>query len=104
MQAIIEIQGQQFQVSEKDRITVQRFPGDAGKDIAIDRVLCLIDGEKIQLGKPVVEGASVQAKVRKHFRGDKIRVLRYKSKVNHHVVRGHRQDLTEIEILGISTK
>ena len=58
----------------------------------------VIDGDKATFGTPVVEGASVEAKVAKNGKGKKIIVFKYKPKKNYKRKQGHRQPYTKIEI------
>ena len=55
------------------------------------------DGD-IKIGKPVVEGAQVTAKVVEHGKGEKILVFKYKAKSNYRKRQGHRQPYTKVEI------
>jgi large subunit ribosomal protein L21 len=102
MQAVIELQGQQFLVSSNDKIIVNRISQNVGDEFTVERVLCLLDGEKVTLGKPYLTSARIKAKILNHPRGKKIRVLKYKPKDNYHVSSGHRQDLTEVQIIQIA--
>jgi len=102
MQAIIEVQGQQFTVKPQDKIIVHRLPDETKPEFQVDRVLCVWEGDKIELGKPLLDKATVKVKLLKHLRGPKIDVLKYKSKVNYHKKQGHRQELSELEILSVT--
>jgi len=102
MFAVVDIAGHQFKVSEKDVIRVNKLETKEGDKYIAEKVLLLSDGGKsIQLGKPFVSGAKVEAKVLSHGRGDKIRVFKMKAKKRYSVTQGHRQDYTELEITGI---
>ena len=59
-------------------------------------------GEKIALGTPLVAGASVTAKVVSHGRGDKVHIFKMRRRKHYRKSQGHRQNYTEIEILGIA--
>ena len=68
------------------------------KELTLDALL-VIDGDKIKVGTPTVKGSSVKAKVvEAEVKGDKLRVIRYKSKKRVHKETGHRQKYTKIEI------
>ena len=98
MYAIVEIAGQQFKVEKERKVYVQRLPQDEGADVTFERVL-LIDNEgDISVGAPVVEGASVTAKVLKHLKGDKVIVFKKKRRKGYRKKNGHRQYLTQIQI------
>ncbi|HNT29982.1 MAG TPA: 50S ribosomal protein L21 [bacterium] len=97
MKAVFVAQGKQIIAEAGDLLTIDRLPETEGS-IQFSEVLAVIDGEKVTVGTPHVENASVQATVVKQTRGKKIRVLKYKNKINYHVVKGHRQDQTVVKI------
>lgn len=97
--AVVVSGGKQYRVAPGDRILVDRLAAEPGSEVVLDRVLLLDDGDDVKIGTPLVEGASLTARVVAHRRGPKIDVLRYKSKKRVRVHRGARADLTAIEIL-----
>lgn len=100
--AIIETGGKQYRVKVGDRIRVERIHADAGTDISLDRVLLLGGNGSTQIGAPLVKGAAVSAHVEAHPRGEKIHVFKYKPKKRYRRKIGHRQELTELTITGIT--
>ncbi len=67
--------------------------------MTFDHVLLTGDGEEnVQVGVPVVDGASVKAEVLRHGRGDKIIVFKRKRRKGYRKKQGHRQNFTEIRI------
>jgi len=66
--------------------------------VELDRVLCIADGDKVTLGTPTIEGAKVIATSQGEEKGDKVAVLKYKSKVRYSVKTGHRQLSTRLAI------
>ncbi|ATA77701.1 50S ribosomal protein L21 [Capnocytophaga canimorsus] len=101
MYAIVEIAGQQFKVAKDQKVFVHRLQIEEGKNISFGNVLLLDDNGAITLGAPAIEGASVEAKVLKHLKGDKVIVFRKKRRKGFKVKNGHRQYLTEILIESI---
>jgi large subunit ribosomal protein L21 len=98
--AVVKIGGQQFIVTEKETLLVDLLP-DGTKELTLDALL-VIDGDKVSVGTPTVKGAVVTAKVVDDLvKGDKIRVIRYKSKKRVHKENGHRQKYSRIEITSI---
>ena len=98
--AVVKIGGKQFIVAEKETLLVDLLP-DGTKELTLDALL-VIDGDKIQVGKPTVKGIKVTAKVIEDLiKGDKIRVIRYKAKKRVHKENGHRQKYSKIEITSI---
>ena len=104
MYAIVEIAGQQFKVAKDQKVYVYRLQGDEGSSVSFDKVYLLDDGTQVTLGAPAITGASVEAKVVKHFKGDKVIVFKKKRRKGYRVKNGHRQSLTEILIQSISAK
>ena len=104
MYAIVEIAGQQFKVAKDQKVYVHRLQGDEGSSVSFDKVYLLDDGTKVTLGAPAITGASVEAKVVKHLKGDKVIVFKKKRRKGYRVKNGHRQSLTEILIQSISAK
>ena len=104
MYAIVEIAGQQFKVAKDQRVYVHRLAQEEGSNVSFDQVYLLDDGKNITLGAPAITGASVEAKVVKHLKGDKVIVFKKKRRKGYRVKNGHRQALTEILIEGVSAK
>lgn len=101
MYAVVKTGGKQYRVAKDDKILVERIEGEAGASIQLDNVMMLVDGEKVQIGAPLVEGASVAAEVVEQTRGPKIIIFRRKRRKNHRRTQGHRQDLTLLKITDI---
>ena len=103
MYAIIETGGKQYRVSPGQTIWVERLEAEPESEVQITAVLLVAgDDGKLAVGSPYVNGAHVAAKVLEHFRGPKIRVFKYKPKVNYRRRQGHRQPATRLEILAIA--
>jgi large subunit ribosomal protein L21 len=98
--AVVKIGGKQYIVSEKETLLVDLLQ-EGTKELSLDALL-VIDGDKITVGTPTVKGVKVTAKVVDDLvKGDKIRVIRYKSKKRVHTETGHRQKYSKIEIISI---
>lgn len=102
MYAIVEIAGQQFKVSKDLKVFVHRLEGKEGDAVSFAKVLLLDDNGSITLGAPAVEGASVEAKVLQHVKGEKVIVFKKKRRKGYKKKNGHRQSLTQIQISGIT--
>ena len=98
MYAILKTGGKQYKVSEGDVIYIEKLDNEAGDTVKFEQVLAIIDGEKATFGAPVVEGASVEAKIVKNGKGKKIRVFKYRSKKDSKSLKGHRQPYTKVQI------
>lgn len=104
MYAIVEMAGQQFKVAKDQKVYVHRLQTEEGKKVTFDNVLLLDDGKNITIGAPAIDGATVEAKVIKHLRGDKVIVFKKKRRKGYSKKNGHRQSLTEIVIESIVAK
>ena len=102
MKAVIVTGGKQYTVSEGDVLFIEKLNAEAESTVKFDQVLAELDGENSKVGTPVVEGASVEAKVVKNGKGKKITILRYKAKKNEKKKIGHRQPYTKVEITKIT--
>ena len=100
MKAVVKISGKQYVVAEKETLMVDLLP-EGTKELDLDALL-VIDGDKTTVGAPLVKGVKVKANVvDEKVAGDKIRVIRYKSKKRVNTQTGHRQKYTKIEIASI---
>ncbi|MBP7470325.1 MAG: 50S ribosomal protein L21 [Flavobacterium sp.] len=102
MYAIVEIAGQQFKVSKDLKVYVHRLANEEGSKVSFDKVYLLDDNGSITIGAPAIEGASVEAKVLQHLKGDKVIVFKKKRRKGYKKRNGHRQYLTQIVIEGIT--
>lgn len=102
MYAVIETGGKQYKVEKGTTVQVERLDAEPGKELTLDRVLLVADGEKVEVGAPVVKGAKVQAKVVGHGRGKKLVVFKYKAKSHYRRKTGHRQGYTTLRIEDIT--
>lgn len=102
MNAVIKTGGKQYRVSEGDKLNVETLLGEPGDEFQLDQVLMIHDGDAVEIGKPLLEGAKVTAKVIEHGRGDKIKIVKFKRRKHYRRQMGHRQNYTRIEIMGIS--
>jgi len=103
MYAIIKTSGKQYKVEVGTSFDVDRINAEAGTDIVLDQnVLMIGDGDKVTVGKPLVEGASVVLTVKEHLRGPKLIVFKMKRRKRYRVKKGHRQELTKVEVKAIN--
>jgi large subunit ribosomal protein L21 len=101
MYAIVEIAGQQFKVSKDQRLFVHRLANDVDAKVSFEKVLLIDNGGALTLGAPAIEGASVEAKVLQHLKGDKVIVFKKKRRKGYKKKNGHRQAFTQIIIENI---
>ncbi|OGH09855.1 MAG: 50S ribosomal protein L21 [Candidatus Levybacteria bacterium RBG_16_35_6] len=96
--AVIQSGGKQYKVSEGDVIDVDKVLLKKDDKITFDKVLLAVIDTKIELGKPYLPGIKVTGKVLEQFKGEKIRVSKFKAKVRVRRVLGFRAHLSKIKI------
>ena len=104
MNAIVKISGKQFKVAKDTKLFVNRIDAKEGSKVSFDDVLLIDNGSKVIVGNPIVKDASVEAKVVKHLKDDKVIVFKKKRRKGYRVKNGHRQSLTEIIIEKVTEK
>ncbi|MBW1977349.1 MAG: 50S ribosomal protein L21 [Deltaproteobacteria bacterium] len=98
MYAIIKTGGKQYRISEGEDIRVEKLPAKEGDTVVFDQVLLTSDGDKVQVGRPFLENVKVVGRVKRHERGKKIVVFKYKRRKGYRKKQGHRQDLSLVGI------
>lgn len=96
--AIIETGGKQFKAVEDAMIDVDRLPVDVGASIKLEKVLLLVENEKVSIGNPTLSDKTVLAKVIDHVKGRKVITFKYRPKKRIRVKTGHRQSYTRLLI------
>ena len=100
MYAVFKTGGKQYRVEKGDRLRVEKLPGGVGDAVLFDEVL-LVAGDALKLGKPMVAGAKVEAKIVDQGLGPKIIVFKFRRRKNYRRKNGHRQPFTALEITNI---
>ncbi|MFO7525520.1 MAG: 50S ribosomal protein L21 [Ignavibacteriaceae bacterium] len=101
MFAVVDIQGQQFKVTENTKYYIPRLKDEPEAEVTFDKVLLFDDGKSTRVGNPSVSGITVKAKVIEHLKDDKVIVFKKKRIISYKKMRGHRQHLTRIEVTKI---
>ncbi len=95
--AIITTGSKQYRVEPKDVIEVEKLSlPENQKEISLNQVLFIRDGEKFHVGNPEVKGASVLCDYLGEFRGPKVISLKYRRRKASRRKKGHRQDLVRL--------
>jgi large subunit ribosomal protein L21 len=102
MYAVVKTGGKQYRVSAGEKLRIEQIGAEVGQEIVLDQVLLVADGEALKMGAPLVSGATVKARVLSHGRGDKVHIFKMRRRKHYRKSQGHRQNYTEIEILGIA--
>ena len=97
MYAIIATGGKQYKAAEGDIIKVEKLGVEAGETYTFEQVLA-VNNDKLIVGNPTVEGATVTASVVGNGKARKVVVYKYKRKTGYHKKNGHRQQYTAVKI------
>jgi large subunit ribosomal protein L21 len=101
MFAVIKTGGKQYRVAAEDGITIERLSAQAGENVTFVDVLMISNGDDVQVGAPVVEGATVLGEVVDLTRAKKVIAFKKRRRQNSKRKRGHRQDQMTVRILEI---
>ncbi|NTU88659.1 MAG: 50S ribosomal protein L21 [Actinobacteria bacterium] len=102
MYAIVFTGGKQYKVAKDDVIEIEKLPAEVGDKVNLD-VLFLADGDKIVVDAAALAKATVTAEIIDQFKGEKQLVFKFKKRKGYKKLRGHRQKLTRVRIIDIST-
>lgn len=101
MYAIFKSGGRQYRVEKGATIELDRQGPEEGQKVEFGDVVLYHDGEKARVGAPIVKGVKVLGEVLKNFKGDKVRVFKFRRREGYHRTRGHRSRLTLVKITDI---
>ncbi|MFA6354494.1 MAG: 50S ribosomal protein L21 [Candidatus Paceibacterota bacterium] len=99
--SVIETGGKQYKVSAGQKLKIEKIAGEAGEAVVFDRVLLKNDPDSMEIGQPYLSGLKVEGKIIKQARDKKKIVFRYHSKTRYRKKNGHRQPITEVEIVRV---
>ncbi|QSX06353.1 50S ribosomal protein L21 [Sedimentibacter sp. zth1] len=98
MYAVIETGGKQYRVQEGDVLRVEKLNVADGAAVKFDKVLLVANDSNLNVGKPYVEGAIVEATVEKQGKNKKVIAYKFKRKIDYRNKKGHRQPYTQVKI------
>lgn len=101
--AVIETSGSQYLVKPGDLLTLNRLNSKIGGRLDVNRLLLLVDGEAVKIGRPYLDKARVVLEVLENFKGKKIEVIKYKAKSRYRKHLGYRSQLTKVKVLEIKS-
>ena len=102
MYAVIKTGGKQYRVAQGETLKIETVAGDVGSAVVLDKVLMVGEGDKVTVGKPLINGATVKATIVSHGRGDKIRIFKMRRRKHYQKHQGHRQNYTELSVESIN--
>ena len=104
MFAVLQTGGKQYKVAKGDTIQVEKLVGEVGDEVELSSILMVVDDENnVQVGRPLVDGASVKAEIVVQDRHPKIIVFKMKRRKNYRRKAGHRQPFTALKIVDIAS-
>lgn len=105
MYAVIRTGAKQYRVQPGDKLEVELLDGENGKEIVLDDVLLVADGDNVTVGKPTVAGASVTAEViEADQKAKKVIAFKFRRREGYHRKRGIRAHHTILKIKEIIVK
>ena len=102
MYAVIKTGGKQYRVANGEKLKIEQIPAEVGTEVTLDQVLMVGEGDTVNIGTPLVTGATVTATVLSQGRHDKIRIFKMRRRKHYQRHQGHRQNYTEIRIDAIN--
>ncbi len=103
MYAIVKTGGKQYKVAPGDKINIEKLPAEVGDKITLDAI-CIVDGKKVEADPAKAAGTKVEAVILEQFKGEKQLVFKFKKRKNYKKLRGHRQNLTRVQITSVGSE
>ena len=103
MYAIVKTGGKQYKVALGDKLNVEKLPAEVGDKVEL-ATICVVDGKDVIADPAKAAETKVQAVVVDQFKDKKVIVFKFKKRKNYKRKRGHRQNLTRIQIMGIGSE
>jgi len=97
--AVIQTGGKQYLVKPGESLKIEKVAAEKDGKVFFDKVLLIVDGEDIKIGKPFIESAKIPAEILEQGRGKKVTIIKFKQKTRFHKKSGHRQPYTKVKIL-----
>lgn len=101
--AVIETGGKQYKVAEGDVLDIEKLTkanpklAEGGK-VVFDKVLLTDDGKSTKVGKPYLEGVTIEATFEGEKKGKKVKGVKFKNKTGYRVKYGHRQTKARVTV------
>jgi len=96
--AVVKSGARQYRANVGHTILVERIPAEVGQKVELEQVLLVTDGERVEIGRPTVEGAKILTTVVAQEKGPKIRIFKYHPKKRYRKRSGHRQQYTRLRV------
>ena len=103
MFAVMRTGGKQYRVEPGMLLDIEKIPGEVGETVQFPEVLLLAEGERVQVGQPLVQGVSVSGRIVDQKKGPKLLIFKKRRRQGYRKKTGHRQQLTRIEVQQIES-
>lgn len=103
MYAIVKTGGKQYKVAPGDKLNIEKLDVEVGAQVELEAI-CIVDGDKVEADPAKAAETKVVATVLEQFKGDKQLVFKFKKRKNYKKMRGHRQQLTRVQIVSVGTE
>ena len=98
MYAVLKSGARQYRAEVGETILVDLLSAEVGQQLEMDKVLLIADGEQVEVGRPIIEGAKVLATVVAQEKGPKIQIFKYHPRKRYRRRAGHRQRYTRLRV------
>ena len=102
MYAIVATGGKQYKVAKGDIVSVEKLDAQPGDEVKLD-VLLLNDGKNTIVDPDALKSQKVTAEVLEQYKGEKVLVFKLKKRKRYHRTKGHRQNLTKLQVTSMPT-
>lgn len=102
MYAVIKTGGKQYRVAPGDEVRLEKIPGAEGDAVTFDHVIMTSDGEKVSVGKPLLDNVKVLGRITRQGKNRKLVVFKFRRRKGYRKKTGHRQAFTQVRIEEIS--
>ena len=98
MYALIKTGGKQYRVAEGDTLRVEKIEGKVGEVVEFEEVLMIANGERVEIGMPMLKDSKVVGEIVEQGKGEKVIVFKSKRRKGYRKKQGHRQQYTALRI------
>lgn len=98
MYAVIKTGGKQYRVGEGDLLRVEKIKGEVGEVVEFDEILMIANGERVEIGRPILNGSKVVGEIIEQGKAKKVIVFKSKRRKGYSKKQGHRQQYTVLKI------
>jgi large subunit ribosomal protein L21 len=103
MYAIIKTGGKQYKVAAGEYLNIEKLDAEVGSTVELPAI-AIIDGANVIADPAEAAKTKVEAKVVEQFKGDKVLIFKFKKRKNYKRTRGHRQNLTRVQITAVGSE